>query len=64
MYVETSLHPAYHILPMKINKLCVGPIRIWSSMDVSGSCVNSNLHSSVEIMLPPFWSPTVIGGGC
>ena len=61
VYLKTDLHPASHILPMDINELCASPYRILPSMSVLGSCGNANLHSLVDIILPPFGSLTMIG---
>ena len=50
------------ILPMEISEMCVSTDRIYPYMTVSGSCDNTNLHSLVDLIWPPFGSPTVIGG--
>ena len=50
LYMKTSLYPESHILIMEIIELCVGPTRIWTSMDVSRSCENGNLQSLVDIV--------------
>ena len=59
--MNISFHSESHIFLMDINEICVSPARIWPSLAVSGSFVNENLHSLVDIMLPPFRSTTVIG---
>ena len=60
--VKSDLHPASHILPMDISELCVNPSSIWPYLDVSGSFSNADLHSLVDIILPPSGIPTVVGG--
>ena len=62
VYLNTSLHPTLYIFLMDISELCVSLTSICPSLDVSGSFVNSNLYYLVDIILPPFVGPTVIGG--
>ena len=60
-YVKTYLYPESNIFLMEISELCISPTRIFPPLSVSGSCNNDNLHSLVDIIFPPFVSPTVIG---
>ena len=61
--VDNAFHSASHILLMDINELCDVPSMIWPYLSVLGSCGNNNAHYLVDIIFPPFGSPTVIVGG-
>ena len=60
--VKTALYSASHILTMDSNYLCGSPDRIWTSLSFGGGCGNVNVHSLVDIIVPPFGMPTVISG--
>ena len=56
------VHPTSHIFPMDINELCVSPDRIWPSIYSGGICGNANVHYLVDLDIPLFVRPNVIGG--
>ena len=60
LYVKTALHTTSQILHMDINELCVSPAMICPSISVLRSFGNANVHPLVDIIFPPFGSPTVI----
>ena len=47
---------------MYINELCVSPARICPSLDFWGSWGNFNVNYLFDLFVPPFGSPTIIGG--
>ena len=60
MCVNNSFKPASQILPMDINKLCVGISEIFPSLYFWMICGNANAHSLVDVIFPPFGRPTMI----
>ena len=62
VYVNFFVHPTSHIFPMDINELCVIPDRIWPSIYSGGICGNANVHYLVDLDIPLFVRPNVIGG--
>ena len=59
--VKTALHPESHMLPMETNEIYVSPASTIPSLDFWGSYGNANVHYLVDLIVPPFVSPTVIG---
>ena len=59
--VNTDLHLASHIFLVDINEICVSPNRVWPYIILGSSCGNDNVHSLVDIIVPPFCIPTVSG---
>ena len=59
--MKTNLHPESKIPMMDINELCVSPDMIWTSIAVLGSWGNINVNYLVDIIVPPFGIPSVIG---
>ena len=47
---------------MDMNALCVSHDRICLSLDFLGSFGNVNVHYLVDLVVPPFGSPTTIVG--
>ena len=47
---------------MYINELCVSPARICPFLDFWGSWGNFNVNYLFDLFVPPFGSPTIIGG--
>ena len=61
MCAKADFQPASHILPTYFNELCVSPASIWTYLAVLLGFGNVNVHYLVDIILPPFGIPTVIG---
>ena len=62
--VNTDFNPTPHILLMEINELCISPARIWNYLSILVSCGNENVYYLVNMIVPPFGSPTVIYFRC
>ena len=59
---ENCLAPSITHFRIDINKLCVSPDRILTSLDCLGSWGNTNVNDLFDLIVTPFGRTTVFGG--
>ena len=62
LFLKSNLHPASQSSPMNTSEICVSLDIVCPSMEFPAICGNSNFHSLIDFVSPPFRSPTLIWG--